>query len=180
LKLTLWFTADGCLHKNGVSTGIELESYTVSVDVSGVRVAFCDNSDRICVLNTDDGEVSVLASEYRFYNPAFVTFEGSDLIVSPTLEGQIVMVSLADGVCTSLANGTHPFWWEDRESVLYSVTSDNGLKITSGEIWLVSPDGISQQITSTPCIHEIHPVVADGTVYAIDAASGSLVTVPNR
>lgn len=175
----LWFTADGYLHENGISTGIELESHTISTDASGVRVVFCDSSDRICILNTDDGVVSVLASDYRFYNPVFVTFEGSDLIVSSSLEGEIVKVSPADGACTSLDEGSHPFWWDDRESVLYSVTSDDGLQITSGEIWLVSPDGVNQRITFTPDIHEIHPVVVDSTVYAINAASGSLVAVPN-
>lgn len=177
----LWFTADGYLHENGISTGIELESsHTISVDASGNLVAFCDNRDRICILNTDDEEVSVLASGYRFYDPAFVTFEGSDLIVSPTLEGEIVKMSPADGICTSLANGSHPFWLQDRGSILYSVTSDDGLRITSGEIWLVSLDGVNQQISFTPDIHEIHPIVAGGTVYAIDATSGFLVAVPDR
>jgi hypothetical protein len=176
----LWFTADGYLHKNGISTGIELELHTISVDASGTLVAFCDSSDRICILNTDNGKVSVLAFGYRFYSPVFVTFEDNQLIISPTLEGEIVKVSPADGICTSLAEGSHPFWCYDRESILYSVTSDDGIRITSGEIWLVSLDGVSQQITFTPEIHEIHPIVADGTVYAIDATSGFLIAIPDR
>lgn len=176
----LWFTADGYLHRNGISTGIELESHTISVDASGTQVVFCDNSDRICVLNTDDEEVSVLASGFRFYSPVFVTGLRTTLIVSPTLEGEIVKVSSADGACTSLAVGSHPFWWEDRGTILYSVTSDDGHQITSGDIWMVSLEGVSRQITFTPDIHEILPVVAGSTVYAIEAVTGSLVAIPDR
>jgi len=176
----LWFTADGYLHTNGVSTGIELESHTISVGASGTQIVFCDSSDRICILNTDDEEVSVLASGFRFYSPVFVTDSRTALIISPTLQGEIVKVSPADGACTPLAVGSHPFWWEDRGTILYSVTSDNGHQITSGEIWMVSLEGVSRQITFTPDIHEIHPVVVDSSVYAIEAATGSLVAIPDR
>ncbi len=176
----LWFTSDGFLHKNGISTGIELESHTVSVDPSGNWVAFCDRNDRICILDIADGESSVLASDYRFYNPVFLTCEGIPVIVSQTLEGEIVKVSPADGACTSLAEGSQPFWWKEREVILYSVTSDDGHMITSGEIWIVSLDGLSRQITFSPGIHEIHPIVLDGTVFAIEAINGSLVAVRDR
>ncbi len=176
----LWFMADGYLHRNGISTGIELESHTVSVDPSGNRVTFCDSNDRICILNTTDGESSVLASGYRFYSPVFVTCEGIPVIISPTLEGEIVKVSPADGSCTSLAEGSMPFWWKARDAILFSVTSDNGHMITSSEIWIVSLNGVSRQITFSPGIHEIHPVAIDGTIYAIEALNGSLVVVRDR
>lgn len=173
----IWFSADGYLHRNGISTGIVLESHTLSVDPSGNLVAFCDREDRICILDTADGKSFVLASGYRFYNPAFLISEGTTLIVSPTLEGEIVKVSPADGTCTSLAEGSQPFWWEEREAILFSVTSDDGHRITSGEIWLVSPDGVSRQITFSPGVHEIQPIALDGTVFAIEAVTGSLVTI---
>ena len=176
----IWFTADGFLYRNGISTGIELESHTVSVDPSGSLIVFCDSSDRICLLNTSSGESSVLASDYRFYSPLFVSSEGTVVIVTSTLEGKIVKVSPEDGTCTSLAEGSMPFWWKEMEAILYSVTSDDGHTITSGEIWRVSLDGESQQITFSSGIHEIHPIALDVTVFAIDAITGSLITVPDR
>lgn len=176
----LWFTADGFLHRNGISTGIELESHTLSVDPSGTLVAFCDSDDRICILDTADSESSVLASCHRFYSPIFVTSEGIPVIVSSTLGGEIVKVSPADGACTSLAEGSMPFWWKERETILFSVTSDDGHMITSGEIWIVSLEGSSQQISFSSGIHEIHPIALDGTVFAIEAITGSLVIVRDR
>ncbi len=173
----IWFTADGFLYRNGISTGIELEFHTVSVDSSGSRAAFCDRGDRICILDTADGEFSVLASGYRFYDPIFLTCGGTTIIVSSTLEGEIVSVSIADGACTSLATGSQPFWWEERQAILYSVTSDDGHQITSGEIWTVTLDGVSQQITFSSGIHETHPIAVDGKVYAIEAVTGSLISV---
>ncbi len=173
----LWFTADGFLYRNGVCTGIELESHTISVDSSGMMVVFCDNSDRICVMNTDDGEVNTLASGYRFYNPSFLSCQDKTVIISPTLEGEIVKIFPDNGACVSLARGVHPFWWKEREVLLYSVTTDDGCRITGGEIWLVNLDGISRQITFTPGINEIHPIALDGLVYAIEANTGSLIAV---
>ncbi len=176
----LWFTADGFLHRNGVSTGIKLESHTISVDPSGNLVAFCDRDDRICILNTANGVYSVLAAGYRFYNPVFVTCGGSVLIIAPTLEGEIVKVSPDEETCTSLAEGSMPFWWNEAETILYCVTSDDGYTITAGEIWSVSLDGVNQQVSFSPCIHEIHPIASGGAVFAIDALTGSLIAVPDR
>lgn len=176
----LWFTADGFLHKDGISTGIELESHTISVDPSGNLVAFCDRDDRICILNTADGVSSVLAAGYRFYSPVFVTCRGIVLIVAPTLEGEIVMISPGGGTCTSLAEGSMPFWWNETETILYCVTSDDGHTVTAGEIWSISPEGVNQQITFSPGIHEIHPIACGGAVFAIDAVTGALISVPDR
>ncbi|MCK5115355.1 MAG: hypothetical protein KAR44_02070 [Candidatus Aegiribacteria sp.] len=176
----IWFTADGFLYRNGISTEIELESHTVAVDHSGSRIAFCDSSDRICLLNTSSGESSVLASDYRFYSPLFVSSGGTVVIVTSSLEGEIVKVSPDDGTCTSLAEGSMPFWWKEMGVLLYSVTSDDGHTITSGEIWKVSLEGENQQITFSSGVHEIHPIALDVAVFAIDAITGSLITVPDR
>ena len=176
----LWFTADGFLYRNGISTGIELESHTISVDPSGNLLAFCDRDDRTCILNTTSGESSILADGYRFYDPIFVICEGAMLIVTSTLEGEIVRISPDDGTCTSLGEGSMPFWWNEAETILYSVTSDDGHTITAGEIWMVSPNGVRQQITFSTGIHEIHPIALDGAIFAIDALSGSLISVQDR
>jgi len=176
----LWFTADGYLFRNGISTGTELDSYTVSVDQSGSWIVFCDESDRVCILNTAERESTVLASGYRFYNPVFVIYDETLVIISPTLEGEIIAIAPSTGVCKSLASGSQPFWWKEAESILYSVTSDNGHTITSGEIWIVSLEGVNRQISFTSEIHETHPIAVLGTVYAIDADTGSLVAVPSE
>ena len=176
----IWFTADGFLYRNGISTGLELESHTISIDLSGGLATFCDRDDRICLLNLGSGESSVLAAEYRFYNPIFVACEGSVEIVASTLEDEIVKVSPDDGACTSLGEGSMPFWWKEKEVILYTLTSDDGHMITDGEIWSVTLDGVRHQVTYSQGIHEIHPIALDGTVFAIEAITGSLVTIPDR
>lgn len=176
----LWFTADGFLHKNGASTGITLESHAISVDPSGNLVAFCDRDDRICILNTADGVSSVLAAGYRFYSPAFMTCGGIVLIVAPTLEGEIVSISPDGGTCASIAEGSMPFWWNETQTILYCVTSDDGHTVTAGEIWSISPEGVNQQISFSPGIHEIHPIASGGAVFAIDAVTGALISIPDR
>ena len=176
----LWFTADGFLYRNGTSTGIELESHTISVDPSGNQIVFCDSNDRICILNTADAESSVLSAGYRFYSPMFVVCEGTLVIVSPTLEGEIVRVEPDNGACASLAEGSMPFWWNEMEEILYCVTSDDGNMITASEIWSVSLDGVSRQITFSSATHEIRPIALDSAVFAIQAITGSLMTVLER
>jgi len=176
----LWFTADGFLHRNGISTGIELERHTISIDGSGLWIVYCDESDRICIFRTDSHEKTVLSSDYRFYDPAFVSFEEILTIISPSLEGKILRISPLDGECTVLAEGSHPFWWEERESMLYAVTSDDGHQITTSEIWLVSSSGEKQQLSATPDIHEICPAVINSSVYAIEAVKGNLIEVIAR
>ncbi len=173
----IWFSADGYLCKNGISTGFEFSAYSLSVDPSGKMAAFCDAGDRICLFNIDDGSTSILASGYRFYNPVFVSCNETAMIISPTLEGEIVSVSLSDGMCTSLIRGSHPFWWAERQLILCSVTSDDGHSITAGDVWLLSPDGTERQISFSSDIHEIHPIAVDTAVYAIDAVTGSLIPV---
>jgi hypothetical protein len=173
----LWFCGDGYLLRNGVSTGYPLNSHTISINHTGEWVSFCDSNDRICIMDTGNGETSVIASDYRFYNPQFVRDNGVDMIVSPSLEGRIVKIDPSDGTCTPLAEGSNPFWWEEGEAILFSRTSDDGHDITSGEIWLVSLEGSLRQLTFSPDVHEVQPIAAGGNIYAIDALSGSPTVV---
>ena len=99
------------------------------------------------------------------------------MILSPTLEGVLHLVS-AEGRDTPLVRGTQPFWWEDKGLLLYSVTEDDGHEITSSDIWACRPGRAEYRLTSSPGVNEIMPFVQGGTLMAIDAETGSLLSLP--
>lgn len=175
---SLWFTADGLLYRNGASTGLALEAHTISVDSSGGSVAYCDGNDRLCLMETTGGEPRVLASDRRFFAPQFITVGRKTCVLSSSLEGDIVMTSVTTGAGVTLARGSHPFWWPSRDMLLYSVTEDDGHRLTSADIWHLSPGGVPAPVTVSEDVLEIHPFVTEGKVMAIDAATGSLLRLP--
>mgnify|MGYP006278273721 CR=1 FL=1 len=175
---SLWFTADGLLHRNGASTGTALEAHTISVDSSGGRVAYCDRNDRLCLMETAGGEPTVLDSDRRFFAPRFITAGRKTCLLSSSLEGDIVLTSVSTGAGVTLAGGSHPFWWNSRDMLLYSVTEDDGHRLTSADIWHVSPGGVPAPLAVSEDVLEIHPFVWEGRVMAIDASTGSLLQLP--
>lgn len=172
----VWFTADGYLYREGTSTGIELEAFSISLDPSGSTAVWCDDMDRIRSINTETGLPGIISDEYRFYSPILASIGDSTFIISPTLEGMIVGVSL-DGHCCELAHGTNPFWCSDTGRMLFCRTTDDGYNITSAEIWSLIPGEDAEQLTFTSYVHEMQPVSNGFDIYAIDSASGALVTV---
>lgn len=173
----LWFTADGSLFVSGQRTPNTVDAHTICPDSSGLAMVYCDEEDRLRILDTVTGTDRVIHSQHRCYAPVFIVFGEGRKILSPTLEGSIIMVSPSDGSWRELARGSHPFWWADEELVLYSVTEDDGHNITSAEIWGVAPGGAPRPLSSTEDLDEIQPFVFRGCVMAIDAGSGSIVRV---
>lgn len=176
---SIWFTADGRLYRNGASTGPALEAHTISVDSSGERVTYCDGNDRLCLMETAGGEPRILASDRRYFAPQFITAGRKTCILSSSLEGDIVMTSVSTGTGVALAGGSHPFWWPSRDMLLYSVTEDDGHRLTSADIWSLSPGGIPAPVAVSEDVLEIHPFVTEGSVMAIDAATGSILQLPD-
>lgn len=175
----LWFTADGSLYRNGASTGLALEAHTISVDSSGGRLAYCDRNDRLCLMETSGGESRVLASDRRFFAPQFISIGRKTCLLSSSLEGEIVMTSVSTGASVTMAVGSHPFWWSARGMLLYSVTEDDGHRLTSADIWHLSPGGTPAPVTVSEEVLEISPFVMEEKLMAIDAATGSLLLLPD-
>ncbi len=174
---SVWYTADGMLMVDDVPTGHQLDAHTISVDPSGNIVVYCDGDDRLCLLETESGENRILSSCCRFYAPTVVLFGGETFIISSTLEGYIYMTSPRNGDSIQLARGSYPFWWSGGGILLYSVTEDDGHNITSSEIWAHRPGWLPFRITSSPLVHEIMPLVLKDVLMAIDADTGSLLTL---
>ncbi|MFO8183908.1 MAG: hypothetical protein R6U39_07005 [Candidatus Aegiribacteria sp.] len=176
---SLWFTADGFLYNDGTSTGLALEAHTISPDSSGGWLAYCDRNDRLCLMETIGGETRVLASNRRFFAPQFITIGRKTCLLSSSLEGEIVLTSASTGAGVTLARGSHPCWWSDREILLYSVTEDDGHRLTSADIWHVSPGGTPAPVAVSEDALEIQPFVMEEKVMAVDAATGSLLQLPD-
>jgi len=173
----LWFTADGTLHRNGISTGTALDAYTIAVDGNGSRVAFCDEADRLLMLNINSGDTRILAEHRRFYSPMFISFGAEQYLISPSLDGEILLLDPESGARRVLAEGTHPCWMEEEGLLLYSVTEDDGHMITSGEIWAADLKGNRRRLTFTPEVHEILPFCSGGVIEALNAETGAVVQV---
>jgi len=163
----LWFTAEGSLLRNGDTVRTGLSAHHISIDQAGGTVVFTDRDDRILALNIETGAVDTVSTAYRFYGPFFTP--GGD-IVSPSLDGGIWMFRNSDALFVD--NGEHPAWWRERNGLVYIRSTDDGMNLTSSEIWLWTGEKGVEQLTDTPYILEVHPAPAPGGVYYVDAFSG--------
>jgi hypothetical protein len=171
----LWFTAEGSLLRNGEMSGHSLGVHHISVAPGADRLVFTDRQDRLLVMDMASGNVDTLSTEYRFFGPFFV---GDDIIVSPSLNGGIWMFKGTDAVYVD--HGEQPAWWRERNSLVYIRTTDDGMNLTSSDIWTWTCEQGSRRLTDTPYILEINPTPAPDGVYFVDSFSGMLgfVEVP--
>jgi hypothetical protein len=163
----LWFTAEGMLLCNGEEVGPALPAHHISVDYAGGIVVFTDQGDRILSMNIGTGTVDTVSTAHRFYGP-FFTPAGE--IVSPSLDGGIWMFRGSEALF--IDNGEHPAWWPEREGIVYIRSTDDGMNLTSSDIWFWTADAGSRQLTDTPYILEINPAPTPEGVYYLDAFSG--------
>ncbi len=163
----LWFTAEGLLRRNGEAVGQELSAHHISIDHEGGRVVFTDEGDRVLSMNIGTGVVDTVSTTYRFYGPFFTP---GGAIVSPSLDGGIRM--FRDSEALFVDNGEQPAWWPEKNGIVYIRSTDDGMNLTSSDIWLWTADGGAEQLTDTPYILEINPAPALEGVYYVDAFSG--------
>lgn len=163
----LWFTAEGVLRCNGETVGQVLPTHHISVDNAGGTVVFTDQSDKILSMNIGTGAVDTVSTEYRFYGPFFTP---GGAIVSPSLDGGIWLFRGSEALFVD--NGEQPAWWPEKNGIVYIRSTDDGMNLTSSDIWLWTADGGAQQLTDTPYILEINPAPTPEGVYYVDAFSG--------
>lgn len=163
----LWFTAEGRLLRNRITTGLELSAHHIGLDREGARVVFTDEGDRILCMNTCTGSVDTVSTAYRFYG-AFFTPGG--VIVSPSLDGGIWMFGESGAVFVD--NGEQPAWWPERNGIAYIRSTDDGMNLTSSDIWFWREWEGARQVTDTPYTLETNPVPSPDGIYFVDAFSG--------
>ncbi|OPX32147.1 MAG: hypothetical protein B1H09_01105 [Gemmatimonadaceae bacterium 4484_173] len=162
----LWYTFDGFLYKNGVSTGVEVPAFYVSVE-NGVAV-FTDRSDRLHIVSLISGEGRVIQG-LRYFSP--VVLAGGDVVVS-SLTGEIVFVP-AGGEPVVVASGEQPCWSYRSGGVFFCVSSDDGHDLTAADLWFVKPGEEPVQVTFTEDILETKPACSGDLVWFLDAVADS-------
>jgi uncharacterized cupin superfamily protein len=160
----LWYTRDGYLYKNGVSTDVAVAAFHVSVE-NGIAV-FTDRSDRLHILSLISGEDRVIQG-FRFFSPVVLT--SGDVIVS-SLTGEIVFVT-AGGQPVVVASGEQPCWSYLYHGLFFCVSADDGHNVTSADIWFVKPGEEPVQVTFTEDILETEPTCSGDLVWFVDAAT---------
>ncbi len=162
----LWFTADGSLLRNGEVAGC-LDAHHISVSPPGDKVVFTDRSDRILVMDIQTQASDTVSASCRFYGPFFTPGGG---IISPSLDRGIWLFEGASA--TFVDHGDHPAWWPEKNGLLYIRSSDDGMNLTSSDIWFWTRDAGPSRLTDTPYILETFPVPSPGGVLFVDAFSG--------
>jgi len=161
----LWYTFDGFLCKNGVSTGVEVPAFYISVE-NGVA-AFTDRSDCLHIVSLISGEEQIVQG-LRYFSP--VVLAGGDVVVS-SLAGEIVFVP-AGGEPVVVASGEQPCWSYRLGGLFFCVSADDGHNITAADLWFVKPGEESVQVTFTEDILETKPACSGDLVWFVDAATG--------
>ncbi len=161
----LWYTFDGFLYKNGVSTGVEVPAFYVSVE-NGVAV-FTDRSDRLHIVSLISGEGRVIQG-LRYFSP--VVLAGGDVVVS-SLTGEIVFVP-SGGEPAAVATGEQPCWSYLHHGLFYCVSEDDGHTVTGADIWFVRPGEEPVQITFTQNKIETKPSCSGELLWFVDYCTG--------
>jgi hypothetical protein len=163
----LWFTAQGELLRNGEYAGQPLSAHHISISPGEERVVFTDRTDRLISMDIASGSVDTLSNDFRYFAPFFIN---EDEIVSPSLDGGIILFQ--NGYPVSIDSGEQPVWWQDRNSLIYVKTTDDGHAITSSDIWMWRPEGGSESLGETPGIIEMNPAPASGGILYVDIVTG--------
>ncbi len=163
----LWFTARETLHCNGEPVGPPLSAHHISVSQDGKTVVFTDENDFILEMNLESARLDTISTSFRFYAPFYIPGGG---IVSASLDGGIWLFENMRAV--PVGQGEHPAWWPEAGGIVYIQSTDDGMYMTSSDIWLWTPGSGAAQLSDTPYIFEINPVPAPDGVYYIDSFSG--------
>ncbi len=161
----LWYTVDGFLFMNGVSTGVQIPAFHVTVE-DGLA-AFTDRGDNLHILSLESGEDTVV-SGFRFYSP--VVLSGGD-VLAPSLTGEIVYVPLGQSSYV-IANGSQPCWSTELSGLFYCKSQDDGHSITAADIWFVKPGGEPVQVTFTSEVLETRPACSGDVLWFVDENRG--------
>lgn len=161
----LWYILDGNLFKNGVSTGVAVSAFHVSVE-NGIA-SFTDRNDDLHILYLEGGQERTVQG-YRFYSPTVLA--GGD-VVAPTLTGEIIYLP-ADGSLIVVGNGEQPCWSYELEGFFYCVSEDDGHSITGADIWFVKPGEEPVTVTFTPGILETRPSCSGDMLWFVDERTG--------
>ncbi|MCK5131145.1 MAG: hypothetical protein KAR40_03210 [Candidatus Sabulitectum sp.] len=161
----LWYSLDGYLFKNGVSTGVAVSAFHVSVE-NGIA-SFTDRNDDLHILYLEGGQERTVQG-YRFYSPTVLT--GGD-VVAPTLTGEIIYLP-ADGSLIVVGKGEQPCWSYELEGFFFCVSEDDGHSITGADIWFVKPGEEPVKVTFTSGILETGPSCSGDILWFVDEGSG--------
>ncbi len=161
----LWYTVQGVLYENGLSTGAAIPAFSVSVE-NDIAV-FTNRADELIILSLVTGEMKAIPG-YRFYSP--VVLPNGDVFAS-SLGGEIIFVS-SGGNPVVLANGSQPCWSDEYSGLFYCVTEDDGHSLLSADIWFVRPLESPVRITGTFDVLETNPSYSDGLLWYIDERTG--------
>lgn len=161
----LWYTMDGYLLKNGVSTGVAIPSFQVSVEND--VVSFTDRNDNLHIFSLESGLDRIIEG-YRFYAP--IVLANGDVVV-PTLTSEIIYFP-ADGSLMVVGNGEQPCWSYEREGIFYCVSEDDGHSITGADIWFVKPGEEPAMVTNTSDILETRPSCSGNLLWYVDEGNG--------
>jgi len=164
----IWFTAEGMLYRNGDSAGLPLEAHHISVSPGGDRVVYTDRNDMILVQEVETATVDTLSSSFRFYAPFFLP---DFSIVSASLDGGIILFSSGEEVFVDY--GDQPVWWPGKNCLVYIKTTDDGMQITSSELFSWTREEGTRRLTDTPDCHEMMPCPAETGIFFVDASGGS-------
>lgn len=163
----LWYTADGSLMVNGEESGLSLSAHHVSVSPRARRLVHTDRQDRLLVMCMVTSDTDTLSTEHRYFGPFFVT---EQVIVSPSLDGGIWWFEGCEPVFVDF--GEHPVWWPERNALVFVKTTDDGISITSSDIWLWTREGGSERLTLTPGVFEMNPAPSSRGIHYVDVRSG--------
>ncbi|MCD4707394.1 MAG: hypothetical protein K8S62_06625 [Candidatus Sabulitectum sp.] len=161
----LWYTSGGYLFKNGVSTGIDIPAFHVSVE-NGIA-SFTDRNDDLHILSLGS-EQDRTVQGYRFYSPAVLT--NGDVIAS-SLTGEIIFLP-SGGSLMVVGNGEQPCWSYELEGLFYCISEDDGHSITAADIWFVRPGEEPVMVTFTPEVLETRPSCSGDILWYVDEGNG--------
>lgn len=122
----------------------------------GTEAFACIEHQKITLYKNGNKKILAPLGEGNYIWPS-VSPDGTKLLF--TLAGRGTYISDLEGnILVSLGYADAPKWSPDNNWVMYMVDRDNGLEVTSSDIYASSSDGkLKYQLTDTKDIHEMYP-----------------------
>jgi hypothetical protein len=169
----LWFTADGALWMDGEKRADATGDVPMRISPSGNRAAWTLDDEGLVLFDVEQSLADTVRAGGRLLQPFWID---DDRILVPGLDGMVWLIR--GDTALPLIAGESPSWSPAAGGFFLADTRDDGLSITSSEIFFSTLSGSTARVRAPEGAIPVRPSACSFGVVAIDASTGALILMP--
>lgn len=153
------------VYRNGGSQqAFTLPAYAnyTALSPDGQWLAFNNSDDKLFVIHLESGDLQQFTPQRGAYAYPVWSPDSRKVAYLGTNE-QLYVWNRHTNTTALIGTGGKPSWFSDSETLVFQQTSTSELQLTGSDLYLAGANGQwRQQLTATPAIYEMNPVVTTG------------------